>query len=117
MLVGTATLYMHAQYVIEIACSPEVYAFVKHQHISHAGYYRRVVKMVQKRYPHSELLAAGWSLGGNILVRYIGEEGDSCPISAAASLCNPLDLVQPAVHALLELVSMTAIFSMTALGI
>lgn len=64
--------------------------------------------MVQKRYPHSELLAAGWSLGGNILVRYIGEEGDGCPISAAASLCNPLDLVQPAVHALSELMAMTA---------
>ena len=54
---------------------------------------RRVVQMVQKRYPSSELLAAGWSLGGNILVRYLGEEGDQCPISAAASLCNPLDLV------------------------
>ena len=54
---------------------------------------RRVVKMVQERYPSSELLAAGWSLGGNILVRYVGEEGDQCPISAAASLCNPLDLV------------------------
>lgn len=49
--------------------------------------------MVQRRYPSSELLAAGWSLGGNILVRYLGEEGHNCPISAAASLCNPLDLV------------------------
>lgn len=49
--------------------------------------------MVQQRYPSSELLAAGWSLGANILVRYVGEEGDECPISAAASLCNPLDLV------------------------
>lgn len=49
--------------------------------------------MVQKRYPSSELLAAGWSLGGNILVRYLGEEGANSPISAAASLCNPLDLV------------------------
>lgn len=49
--------------------------------------------MVQKRYPSSELLAAGWSLGANILVRYLGEEGPNCIISAAASLCNPLDLV------------------------
>ena len=57
------------------------------------GCRRRVVQMVQKRYPSSELLAAGWSLGGNILVRYLGEEGRNCPISAAASLCNPLDLV------------------------
>ena len=55
--------------------------------------------MVKKRYPSQELLAAGWSLGGNILVRYLGEEGDRSPISAAASLCNPLDLVSPSVHA------------------
>ncbi len=61
--------------------------------ISYVAMCRRVVKMVQERYPSSELLAAGWSLGGNILVRYVGEEGDQCPISAAASLCNPLDLV------------------------
>lgn len=59
---------------------------------------RRVVDMVQKRYPSSELLAAGWSLGANILVRYLGEEGSRSPISAAASLCNPLDLVQPSLQ-------------------
>ncbi|KAL3132673.1 hypothetical protein ABBQ32_009191 [Trebouxia sp. C0010 RCD-2024] len=66
--------------------SPQFYS------ASYTGDMRRVVQMVQKRYPSSELLAAGWSLGGNILVRYLGEEGASCPISAAASLCNPLDL-------------------------
>ncbi len=49
--------------------------------------------MVKQRYPQSELLAAGWSLGANILVRYLGEEGAACPISAAVSMCNPFDLV------------------------
>ena len=29
----------------------------------------------------------------NILVRYLGEEGAQTPIAAAASLCNPFDLV------------------------
>ena len=49
--------------------------------------------MVKQRYPQSELLAAGWSLGANILVRYLGEGGAECPISAAVSMCNPFDLV------------------------
>ena len=49
--------------------------------------------MVKQRYPQSELLAAGWSLGANILVRYLGEAGAECPISAAVSMCNPFDLV------------------------
>ena len=32
-------------------------------------------------------------LPANILVNYLGEEGDKAPIAAAVSLCNPFDLV------------------------
>lgn len=40
------------------------------------------------------LVAAGYSLGANILTRYLGEEGASAPMAAAASLCNPFNLVR-----------------------
>ena len=40
------------------------------------------------------LLAAGWSLGANILCRYLGEEGEACPIDAAVAMCNPFNLVR-----------------------
>lgn len=40
----------------------------------------------------SHLLAAGWSLGANIMVRYLGEEGGKTPVHAAVSLCNPFNL-------------------------
>lgn len=53
---------------------------------------RNVVAHVRNRYPGSLLFAAGWSLGANIMTRYLGEEGDQTPISAAAALCNPFDL-------------------------
>lgn len=53
---------------------------------------REVVAHVRAKYPHSTLLAAGWSLGANILVNYLGEAGPSTPLSAAVSLCNPFDL-------------------------
>eukprot|EP00891_Asterochloris_glomerata_P000961 jgi/Astpho2/961/e_gw1.00016.122.1_t len=66
--------------------SPQFYS------ASFTGDMRQVVGMVKQRYPQSELLAAGWSLGANILVRYLGEEGAACPISAAVSMCNPFDL-------------------------
>eukprot|EP01023_Acetabularia_acetabulum_P011305 TRINITY_DN1518_c0_g1_i1.p2 TRINITY_DN1518_c0_g1~~TRINITY_DN1518_c0_g1_i1.p2 ORF type:complete len:287 (-),score=33.36 TRINITY_DN1518_c0_g1_i1:249-1109(-) len=36
--------------------------------------------------------AIGWSLGANILVNYLGEEGYNTPLNCAVSLCNPLDL-------------------------
>ncbi|CAK9172359.1 unnamed protein product [Ilex paraguariensis] len=52
-----------------------------------------VVAHVSNRYPKANLYAVGWSLGANILVRYLGEESHTCPLSGAASLCNPFNLV------------------------
>lgn len=53
----------------------------------------QVVNHVAARFSESNIYAAGWSLGGNILVRYLGEEAGNCPLSGAVSLCNPFNLV------------------------
>ncbi|KAL6202043.1 hypothetical protein ACLB2K_025754 [Fragaria x ananassa] len=52
-----------------------------------------VVDHVGGRYPEANLYAVGWSLGANILVRYLGQESDTCRLSGAVSLCNPFNLV------------------------
>ncbi|KAK6947991.1 Alpha/beta hydrolase fold-1 [Dillenia turbinata] len=54
---------------------------------------REVGAHVANRYPEANLYAVGWSLGGNILVRYLGHESHACPLSGAVSLCNPFNLV------------------------
>ncbi|MGH8193053.1 MAG: hydrolase [Woeseiaceae bacterium] len=38
------------------------------------------------------LLAAGFSLGGNVLLKYLGESGDDTPLVAAAAISVPLNL-------------------------
>jgi len=38
------------------------------------------------------LVAVGYSLGGAMLLKYLGEEGASTPLSAAATVCAPIDL-------------------------
>jgi predicted alpha/beta-fold hydrolase len=38
------------------------------------------------------LLAAGFSLGGNVLLKYLGESGDATPLRAATAVCVPLNL-------------------------
>jgi predicted alpha/beta-fold hydrolase len=38
------------------------------------------------------ILAAGYSLGGNVLLKYLGETGDKSPVAAAVAVCVPLDL-------------------------
>ncbi|KAL6633875.1 hypothetical protein ACP70R_026546 [Stipagrostis hirtigluma subsp. patula] len=60
---------------------------------SFTGDLRQVIDHVVGRYPGSNVYAVGWSLGANILVRYLGEETDKCPLSGAVSLCNPFNLV------------------------
>ncbi|KAK9862037.1 hypothetical protein WJX84_009827 [Apatococcus fuscideae] len=61
---------------------------------SFTGDMRGVVAAVQKEFPRSLLMGVGWSLGANILVRYLGEEKEKTPLKAAVSLCNPFDLVR-----------------------
>ena len=36
----------------------------------------------------------GFSLGANILTKYLGEEKSETPFKAAVSICNPFDLVK-----------------------
>lgn len=60
---------------------------------SFLGDIREVVGHVGNRYPKANLYAVGWSLGANILVRYLGQESHTCPLSGAVSLCNPFNLV------------------------
>lgn len=54
---------------------------------------RAVVAHVASRYPNANLYGVGWSLGANILVRYLGQESVNCPLSGAVSMCNPFNLV------------------------
>ncbi|CAI5495712.1 unnamed protein product [Closterium sp. Naga37s-1] len=54
---------------------------------------RFVISLVQQDYPYAPLYAIGTSLGANILVKYLGEEGATGPIQAAVSIGNPWDLL------------------------
>lgn len=51
-----------------------------------------VVRMLSQRDPHAPLFAAGASLGGSILLKYMGEAGDQCPLRAAMVVSVPYDL-------------------------
>ncbi|MEW5315800.1 MAG: hypothetical protein WDW38_007205 [Sanguina aurantia] len=59
---------------------------------SFTGDTRAVINHLKTGHPNSLMLAAGWSLGANILLRYLGEEGAATPLAAAVSMCNPFDL-------------------------
>ncbi|KAI9487331.1 MAG: Alpha/Beta hydrolase protein [Benjaminiella poitrasii] len=51
---------------------------------------RHIQKQIGEKTP---LIGVGFSLGSNILVKYLGEEGEKTPFLAAASIANPYDLL------------------------
>ena len=54
---------------------------------------RAVLEQLRVRHPSAPLVACGYSLGANILTKYVGEEGEATPLLAAVALANPLDLL------------------------
>ncbi|QEG40943.1 YheT family hydrolase [Roseimaritima ulvae] len=67
-------------------------------HYHHPGYtddIRRLLKHLRDKHPQyieHGVNAAAFSLGANPMLRFLAEEGDACPISAAVSISAPLDM-------------------------
>ncbi|OMH79014.1 Embryogenesis-associated protein EMB8 [Zancudomyces culisetae] len=66
--------------------SPRLYS------AGHTADFKMVVNKLVERYPEAKFVCAGFSLGSNLIVKYIGEEGEKVPFVAAVSVCNPFDL-------------------------
>ncbi|MEA1955824.1 MAG: hydrolase [Campylobacterota bacterium] len=50
------------------------------------------IDSVKKRFPISKLFSIGFSLGGNMLLKLLGELGDKSPFSACISVSAPMQL-------------------------
>ncbi|MCJ1276964.1 hypothetical protein MMC21_004773 [Puttea exsequens] len=53
---------------------------------------RQTVKWLRKTFPNRPLLGIGFSLGANIFVNYLGEEGEDCELKAVVVVSNPWNL-------------------------
>ncbi|MCJ1330651.1 hypothetical protein MMC10_007336 [Thelotrema lepadinum] len=52
----------------------------------------QIVEWAQVTWPRRKLFGIGFSLGANILVNYLGEAGEKCPLKAAVVCSNPWNL-------------------------
>jgi uncharacterized protein len=54
-----------------------------------------VLELLRERFPSRPIGALGFSLGGNVLLKYLGEQGDAAGrvVSAAAAISVPFDLL------------------------
>ncbi|MGH8585020.1 MAG: hydrolase [Gammaproteobacteria bacterium] len=51
-----------------------------------------LIEILHARYPHLPLCAVGYSLGGNVLLKYLGERGDLAGLAGAVAVSVPFDL-------------------------
>uniref|UniRef100_A0A7C9D8Z7 Alcohol O-acetyltransferase n=1 Tax=Opuntia streptacantha TaxID=393608 RepID=A0A7C9D8Z7_OPUST len=54
---------------------------------------RAVVRYLHGEYPDAPLFVVGTSIGANVLVKYLGEEGENIPVAGAVAICSPWDLL------------------------
>lgn len=72
----------------------------EHYHIGRTADFRRVLAQLPDDVTANGVVAVGYSMGGAMLLKYLGEEGAFSPLRAAATICAPLDLAFTADHML-----------------
>lgn len=61
-------------------------------HSGDTGDFNYLVGELRKRFPDAPLAAVGYSLGANVLLKWLGERGDSAPLATATAVSVPFDL-------------------------
>ena len=77
-------------------CSGEPNRLARSYHSGETGDTAYVVETIRRREPHTPLAAVGVSLGGNVLLKWLGERGASAPLAAAVAVSVPFLLARAA---------------------
>ena len=64
----------------------------QHYYAGRSQDFRALLSMLPGELTRDGLVAVGYSLGGAMLLKYLGEEGAASPLLAAASISAPIDL-------------------------
>ena len=51
---------------------------------------RYIIQELRRRYPKAPLVGVGYSMGGNVLLKLLGEDGENCQLDAGVAVCVPL---------------------------
>ena len=84
---GFAVVLMHFR-----GCHGEANKLPRAYHSGDTADLATVVDVLQHRFPAVVLGAVGFSLGGNVLMKYCGELAEHCPLQAAVAVSAPLML-------------------------
>ena len=74
------------------SCGPSTQRFPRSYHSGETGDLRLVVERLLGRWGGVPLAVIGFSLGGNVVLKYLGEEGERAIVAAAVAVSTPYDL-------------------------
>ena len=61
-------------------------------HSGETGDLDLIIRWLRQAYPDRPIAVIGYSLGANVLLKWLGEQRDQAPIQAAVAICPPLRL-------------------------
>jgi len=73
-------------------CSGEPNRLPRSYHSGDTGDLEEIMQRLTQRHGDSKIAVVGYSLGGNVLLKWLGEKGDSVAITTAIAISVPLDL-------------------------
>jgi predicted alpha/beta-fold hydrolase len=81
-------------------CGPELNSAPRMYHSGETSDLRLALRTLAERHPSEPIYAAGVSLGGNVLLKYLGEDPAAIPrqVAAAAAVSVPFDLEMGSRH-------------------
>jgi len=79
-------------------CSGRHNRLMRSYHSGETGDLHTLVSALKERYPNRDIAAIGVSLGGNVLLKYLGEQGDKCLLKVAMAISVPFVLADSAKH-------------------
>lgn len=79
-------------------CSGEPNLLPRNYHSGETSDLQIVVQELQKRYPNKPIATVGFSMGGNVLLKWLGETGNQNPLKAAIAISVPFELEKSANH-------------------
>jgi predicted alpha/beta-fold hydrolase len=82
----------HAVFMHFRGCSGEPNRLPRRYHSGETGDLRFVVETIKQRYPDKLIHVVGVSLGGNMLLKYMGEYGTNSMLETAIAISVPYDL-------------------------
>ena len=79
-------------------CSGEPNRLARSYHSGETGDLATVVQHITRQHPDTPLAVIGYSLGGNVLLKWLGETGGRDGLATAVAVSVPFDLDLAAIH-------------------